>query len=592
MNFHVGTAYDLHLRHVVASENRSSVKMPWDVKMATPWEVCKRMRGEQLFDLGTMPPMPRMHVDATTTAGSAEHSLDDALKAAGITLKSSNDTRLWSEKLSWERKTAYKKWSTLIAKSFNSWEICRQIWTGDEVKASQGGLIESLKDALGNKASSTIHARAGPLIQYVNFHETNGLQCFPLSESGVYYYMKNCGHKSPSFLRSFLLSVSFANFHFGLDGAKEVLSSGRIRGCSQIHYAQIRKLVQRPPLTVQQVIALEQIVLDPNRSDADRLASGFYLMLVYGRLRFSDAQQVSNLVLDMPNVEQGFLEGTAGRTKTSISLERKCRLLPIAIPTMCFSDEPWIPCWLDLRKKIFGDHREGEQMPMLPSPAAGGGWTKLPLSVGAGSQWLRSLLSKVPHTSSIPLGTHGCKATVLSWASKWAMAHGPRRLLGYHSSGRDKSMLTYSRDGISGPLRLMVRMLNDIKSGAFIPDSTRSGRFRDDYVNHEAVEEDRKSDVSSSSSDGSDNETEVDHDGDEEAAKNVIGAWDPGESEEGTNDPKYVRHRVSRCIHILMDEGGSNLKCGRRMATTYVFLLRKPGFMHPLCTTCFKADSG
>ena len=87
------------------------------------------------------------------------------------------------------------------------------------------------------------------------------------------------------------------------------------------------------------------------------------------------------------------------------------------------------------------------------------------------------------------------------------MAHGPRRLLGYHSSGRDKSMLTYSQDGVSGPLRLMVRMLNDIKSGAFIPHSTRSGRFGDDYVNHDAVEEDRKSEASSSSSDGSDNET-------------------------------------------------------------------------------------
>ena len=143
--------------------------------------------------------------------------------------------------------------------------------------------------------------------------------------------------------------------------------------CSDPLYAQIRKRVQRPPLTVQQVMALEQTVLDPSKSDADRLASGFYLMLVYGRLRFSDAQQVSNLALDMPNVEQGFLEGTAGRTKTSISLERKCRLLPIAIPTMCLSDEPWIPCWLDLRKRLFGDHRDGEQMPMLPSPA-GNSW--------------------------------------------------------------------------------------------------------------------------------------------------------------------------------------------------------------------------
>ena len=154
----------------------------------------------------------------------------------------------------------------------------------------------------------------------VHHYEQLGCSCLPLAEHLVYDYMKGCDNRAPSFHRSLLLSISFASFHFGLDGADAVLASGRVRGCAQKHYAAKRKLVQRPPLTVEQVIALERIVLDAGRTDVDRLGAGFFLTLVYGRLRFSDAQQVSNMVLDMPNPRQGFLEGVAGRTKTSVSL--------------------------------------------------------------------------------------------------------------------------------------------------------------------------------------------------------------------------------------------------------------------------------
>eukprot|EP00435_Cladocopium_sp_Y103_P057781 s503_g20.t1 len=403
--------------------------------------------------------------------------------------------------------------------------------------------------------------------------------------------MKSCEDRAPSYLRSLLLAISFANFHFGLDGADAVLSSGRIRGCSSKHYAEKRKLVQRPPLSQEQVVALERIVLDESRTDVDRIGAGFFLVLVYGRLRFSDAQHVSNLILDMPNPRQGFLEGTAGRTKTSVSLERKCRFLPIAIPTISLLDDPWIPAWMALREKHFGDARADERFPLLPNPAVGNTWAKMPLSVGAGSQWLRALLREVPHNSPTPLGTHSCKATLLSWAAKWSMPHGPRRILGYHSEGRDRSMLTYSRDGMAGPLRLLCKMLAEVKQGSFIPDSTRSGRFPEEYRNPDAAEEDRKSEASSSSSDGSDNESEVDHEGEENAMKEVVGKWDPGIIDLGDAPVQFARHNVSRCIHVMQDESGMLFKCGRKMTHTYIVLPEKPSFMHPLCNTCFRPDS-
>ena len=589
--FQLGTSYDLHLRNITTVKCTSLRKMPWELNLSTPWEVCKRLRGEKVLEVGTLPPIPG-NGTALNKASFADlgDATSEAFKAAGIALKSSSDTRLWHEKLSWERKAAYKKWTSLISKQFNAWEICRQLWAGNSVKMAQGCLLESVMDALGSKATSTIHARVAPLLQLVHFCELKGCNCFPLTEFLVYDFMKESANRAPSFHRSLLLSISFANFHFGLDGADSVLSSGRVRGCSQKHYAEKRKLVQRPALTVEQVLALENTVLDTGRTDVDRIGAGFFLTLVYGRLRYSDAQQVSNLVLDMPNPRQGFLEGQAGRTKTSISLERKCRFLPIAIPTMSLGDEPWIPVWMDLRAKHFGETRESERIPLLPNPAMGNTWTRIPLGVGAGSQWLRALLSSVPHQSPTPLGTHSCKATVLSWASKWGMANGPRRLLGYHSEGRDKSLLTYSRDGMAGPLRLMCRMLDDIKSGTFLPDSTRSGRFPNEESRADEEREEAKSDASSSSSDGSDNESEVDFESEEAAITEVVGKWDPRAEDLGETDARYARHKVSRCIHVMQDEAGNSFKCGRRMSHTYLLMEHKPSFMHPLCTTCFRPD--
>ena len=111
--------------------------------------------------------------------------------------------------------SSYKKWTSLIAKQFGSWEICRQLWAGNSLGMAQGGLLESVMDALGNKATSTIHARVSPLLQLVHYYEQLGYSCFPLTEHLVYEYMKNSLHKAPSFHRSLLLAISFASFHFG-----------------------------------------------------------------------------------------------------------------------------------------------------------------------------------------------------------------------------------------------------------------------------------------------------------------------------------------------------------------------------------------
>lgn len=451
---------------------------------------------------------------------------------------------------------------------------------------ARGGILESIGDALGAKATNTLHSRAGPILQYMNFYKERGKPCFPLHEFQVYDFLKACNDKAASFPRSLLLSINFADHHFGLHGASSIRASGRIKGLVDIMYSQRKKLVQRPPLTVKQILHLEGIVHDEARAIFDRLASGYFLFLVYGRLRYSDGLQVSSLVLDEREDGFGFLECLAEKTKTSISLEKKARHIPIAVPLQSLGPEPWVKVWLKLRDEkvipLMGD--TAGFVPLLTTPLAGGGWSRIPLTVSAAAGWLRALLQGVEPDGPVRLGTHSCKASLLSMCAKFNMSGQSRRILGYHSSSKEASMLVYSRDAAAGPLRDLGQVLECIKSGRFRPDETRSGRF----VDMQPDDPPEDDDDGASSSTATENEEDVDCEGEEEACKNVVGTWQP-EKDCDVEGATYVRHKISRCLHVIADEAGAEFKCGRRMSTSYDVLQAKPVFLSPACNMCFKA---
>ena len=85
------------------------------------------------------------------------------------------------------------------------------------------------------------------------------------------------------------------------------------------------------------------------------------------------------------------------------------------------------------------------------------------------------------------LGSHSLKATTLSWGAEYSLPAEQRKLLGYHTAADDVSMLTYSRDSMSGPLRALERMVEAIRLGEPDPDATRSGRFHPGAAEPDAV---------------------------------------------------------------------------------------------------------
>ena len=69
---------------------------------------------------------------------------------------------------------------------------------------------------------------------------------------------------------------------------------------------------RRPPLTVQQVTRLEGLVNTTTAKDSDRIAAGAFLVMVYGRLRFSDMQRSSGFVIDSV-VHEGVLPSATSK---------------------------------------------------------------------------------------------------------------------------------------------------------------------------------------------------------------------------------------------------------------------------------------
>ena len=577
--------FTMHARHTWLAQNTSTLKLPWDFKMCDQFDLVQKSCSNVMQTVGAMPPLPAVEGPADTSPDTQIYGRADP--SFGTRALQNAHRRSWQEQLNYERRCAYRKWISIVAANPMAFEVARlQILSGP-MEFAKGGLAESISDALGNKSSSTLHARAGPLIRYLKFCSDRDMSAFPLEEHRIYDFVKSLEDAAPSFPRSFMLSLSFATHVLGLLGGASVCSSKRIDGAVRVHFEKRSKVRQRPPLTVEQIKTLEQIVKNPKKSMYDRIMAGYFLMLVFGRLRFSDGQRITGMRLEVVHVDGkpiGFLECAAERTKTSITLERKVRFLPIAVPVQCLTKPAWLPVWNELRadQGLMSSERPVDGFPVMPSPAAGGGWSQAQLNVTPAGEWLRNLLKNTATVGNIRVATHSCKATMLAWCARAGVPHDVRKLLGYHSSSSDQSMLVYSRDAMSQPLRLLIEAIDSVANGSFDPDLLRSGLFA-----REAAAGADDGDSVATSSCGSEDEDDQDVFAEEEAIEHVARDWQPKGSVDDDSSV-YVRHSASRCIHKLMDESGTHLACGRAMSVRYEVQSSKPNFFHPLCGTCFK----
>ena len=371
-------------------------------------------------------------------------------------------------------------WETAVRR----WHSCIMSWKGDDIIV---GLVTSkpdfhsqcqiVVDILHNKAPATLLKRCNSISRLVNdLHQHE--QSFPCSEDELYDHL--CRQREAgapcSRLKSLLEAVTFVRHIFGVSSLEPCTKSRRCLGVATPRNMEVVR--QAPPLRVEHLEILHH-VMQTDEDPWNRCFLGMVLFCIYGRARWSDAQHSQKVEWDFDDA--GFLyyvECSTAVHKTCRALNMRHSFLPLTAPGKGITDSNWALQWKESRCQL--GIEDLSQYPLMPAPDETGQATVRPLSTSEAGKWLVLLLrqnvGKWKASEPLQYTSHSFKATTLSYLAKFGCSFEDRLALGYHVD-QLRMALRYSRDGASRPLRVLEECLQAIRTGRFLPDVTRSGRF-------------------------------------------------------------------------------------------------------------------
>ena len=384
------------------------------------------------------------------------------------------------------RKKALTTWLAIIEKMGTAFELPPRAEGIDE--------CDWLEDYLTKKATGTLLTRASAWTLYLRYTLDKGLNPAELDEQAAFAYLAHLRSigappsRADSFIRAALFAFGCLRFNRG----HAIGASSRCQGKAAMSMAEKRVQRQRDPLKAAWLRLAEAEVARATTedecerclNDVEAIILGFLLFCVHSRSRCSDAARIlaepTLDELDGPNgAEASFVEAqsTGSQMKTGNTAKRARLLVPVVGLSKGLHDVPWARSWLQLRSKLGLDAATDEclQREPLTNETFGAGRIK----AGQATDWLRAVLLKlgIDSTELGNVGSHSCKATLLSMAAKAGIDGDTRRTLGGHAHPSDKSVDIYSRDSLSAPLRSLAALLTQIRVGAFDPDASRSGRW-------------------------------------------------------------------------------------------------------------------
>lgn len=383
-------------------------------------------------------------------------------------------TMSWPKQQESLRHLALQRWKMIVDENPQSTVLGKQLHALATEFATDEEMNTLVTDTFAEKSTATLNKRAGSLLQYLVWHRREfGFSGMPPSESKVYRYLKTLDSKSAASVpRSLLGAITFSKHVLGLHDVDDVISSSRIRG------SVYNKALDKPPLKQRRKLSVDElrslhILGRCSPCMHDRYASLFFLAQTYLRSRYSGLCGASKLLPDFTFDRSGFLEAHTLCSKTQTTASAKRTFLPMTALERGVTKDSWAQQFIAEREKQgLSSYRW-----LLPVPTPGG-WLDEPLSVGRAARWLKFLLAQMGHKDLDDVGTHSCKTTLLMWCAAWGLDLPVRSLLGYHVPESGQSVLVYSRDAMSMPLRHLAVVMENIRSGNFNPDVTRSGYFR------------------------------------------------------------------------------------------------------------------
>ena len=335
----------------------------------------------------------------------------------------------------------------------------------------------SVHDSVRAKSTNTVRQRVCNLLQFERYLAgSRDGPCIPFYEAECYDYV--CHLRSiaaaPTRAGRFLEALRFAHHVLGVDVEADLLLSKRIEGAVLASMSRKRMLQQREALQVKQVVALEKWLVEKGpREPALANVVGALLFCLHTRSRWGDIMGIH----EEPCVDGAWMEARTSYHKTYNRPERRHKWLPMAGLSKGVSGLPWCAQWLAIRKSSGAKASPGK--PFISLPNLDETWSEVKMSSSEATVTLRQTLLHLGFAKELvdKQASHSLKATLLSWCAKAGVGMDDRRLLGNHIARKDVSVLCYSRDTLSAPLRRLKTVVDKIRDGKFLPDETRSGMW-------------------------------------------------------------------------------------------------------------------
>ena len=447
-----------------------------------PWEsgIWSAIFGEgshlerALFSSGDLkrPAQPGGLPDSSAAQGSGSAKVRrtgpiDVTYLNAITAKPATD---WVSSREMDMNEAVNEWTCFIL----TWPNCCEITEQIRHLRSFEEQCNMMYDVLGGKAPSTLRKRLRALQGYERVLREYYSEAFPGDESVLYNYLcyLRSLKKPSSQLKRLMEALTFTAYVLGVESLETVVKSRRCRGSSRSHAQNTRKPAS--PLTVLELQTLHDAAMS-NEDAWNRVFAAACLLAVYARARRSDLMHGFEVFLDRD--EDGnlaFVEvSVAVRVhKTMKSSNFRNTVLPLVAPASGIKEGGWMG---SCRESLgIGDV---PSFPVMPAPDHNKEPTVRPLESEEASKWMRYLLtgsmSKDPKRK---LSSHSCKCTLLSYAAKFGVSTEERLVMGYHVSS-SRMAHVYANNAAAPTILILEQILAAIRSGAFKPDSTRSGRF-------------------------------------------------------------------------------------------------------------------
>ena len=461
-----------------------------DVSLKLPWEsgVFGAIFGDEMLSLPSpvdvmpQPSIPDTSVELSEQLARSSHVTASVKRSADVPFHASVMTDISDvDALMQEAQlcgTAISKWQFIFETTEWSGLIGVRLYNILQEDGSVEQCRTVIRDVLGIKSPRTAIKRADTLRKYFRWVVSRNCTPWPILSSRVLAYLSKEGGKPAATTGlSLLESFRFAQFVMGIEIGRDVLADPQILGRVKILGVQRSEVQQARPLLCSEVSMLERF-MESSRSAGDLYVAGCCLFAIFSRSRWSDLKYMHKISVDRFAVDSepyGFVEGTTKFHKTSTTMERKARYMPLVCPLLGITGIDWVPLWMDAATSLGFDFTATPVGALCRAIGADGKLTKRHCTTTEVTNFL-NLFFKTDDSNK--LTSHSLKETSLSWASKCGLPEDVRTLLGHHelsSQGKSKSLATYSRDMLSRPLKFYIEMLDQIRRDFFRPDMSRSG---------------------------------------------------------------------------------------------------------------------